>query len=95
MGGGKNEGRREGGRREGNLANNGGSRNSYTVNANGYPIGGDDDKDNLSYLQWDLRELAPLTYRARLASKKYMREQSCVPIWIGSMLYNKYRPWQG
>lgn len=50
--------------------------------------------DNPSYLQQELKELAPLAYRARLAAKKYARERSRLPGRIGSMLYDGYRSWR-
>ncbi|KAL9186100.1 hypothetical protein ACHAXT_005338 [Thalassiosira profunda] len=47
-----------------------------------------------SYLQQELKELAPLAYQARLAAKKYARERSRLPGRIGSMLYDGYRSWR-
>ncbi|KAL7538895.1 hypothetical protein ACHAWF_006248 [Thalassiosira exigua] len=52
----------------------------------------DDDDDDL--LQRELKELAPLAYRARVAAKKYARERSRLPGRIGSMLYDGYRSWR-
>jgi len=70
-------------------------------------VGPDDDRDVVSnvnlhrqsnedseYLQQELKELAPLAYRARLAAKKYARERSRLPGRIGSMLYDGYRSWR-
>jgi hypothetical protein len=49
--------------------------------------------DNITYLQQELKELAPLAFRARLAAKEYARERSRLPGRIGSMLYDGYRSW--
>jgi hypothetical protein len=62
-------------------------------------INGDDDMDmddidNITYLQQELKELAPLAFRARLAAKEYARERSRLPARIGSMLYDGYRSWK-
>ncbi len=55
----------------------------------------DDDKiDNNTYLKQELKELAPLAYRARLAAKEYARERCILPARIGSMLYDGYRSWR-
>ena len=58
----------------------------------------DEEEDNNSvadsYLQQELKELAPLAYQARLAAKKYARERSRLPIRIGSMLFDGYRSWR-
>ena len=53
-----------------------------------------DDIDNNTYLQQELKELAPLAYRARLAAKEYARERCILPARIGSMLYDGYRSWR-
>ena len=53
-----------------------------------------DDIDSVTYLQQELKELAPLAFRARLAAKEYARERSRLPARIGSMLYDGYRSWK-
>jgi hypothetical protein len=53
-----------------------------------------DDIDSITYLQQELKELAPLAFRARLAAKQYARERSMLPARIGSMLYDGYRSWK-
>ena len=53
-----------------------------------------DDIENITYLQQELKELAPLAFRARLAAKEYARERSRLPARIGSMLYDGYRSWK-
>ena len=47
-----------------------------------------------TYLQQELKELAPLAYQARVAAKKYARERSRLPARLGSMLYDGYRSWR-
>ncbi|KAL3806878.1 hypothetical protein ACHAXA_002157 [Cyclostephanos tholiformis] len=53
-----------------------------------------DDIDSVTYLRQELKELAPLAFRARLAAKEYARERSRLPARIGSMLYDGYRSWK-
>ena len=45
-------------------------------------------------IQQELKELAPLAFKARVAAKKYARERSRLPGRIGSMLYDGYRQWR-
>jgi hypothetical protein len=70
--------------------------NSKTTNNNNNHEEDDDEfvvLDNITYLQQELKELAPLAFRARLAAKEYARERSRLPGRIGSMLYDGYRSW--
>jgi len=73
---------------------NGNATTTKNKNDNSKPESSSSDDDESSYLQQELKELAPLAYQARLAAKKYARERSRLPGRIGSMLYDGYRSWR-
>ena len=77
------------------LANESHSTNDFDFEKIGREKASPDKEDSSeTYLQNELKELAPLAYQARLAAKKYARERSRIHIRLASLLYDGYRSWR-